>query len=174
MPRPWSRLRRAGPTDGCRPERRALAMITRLKEWLANCVPAEDAATADTQRVQIAAAALLIAVSRADYADDPREQQAMRTALARSFSLTEEDVAELVRLAEEESARATSDYAFTRLVNEEFSEAEKSALLEAMWRVAFADGELHRYEEHLIRKIAALLYIPHSEFIRTKLSASAP
>ena len=58
-------------------------------------------------------------------------------------------------------------------IRDRFTDAEKSALLRSMWQVAFADGNVDKYEEHLIRKIAALIYVPHSEFIRTKLEAGA-
>jgi uncharacterized tellurite resistance protein B-like protein len=37
-----------------------------------------------------------------------------------------------------------------------------------MWRVAHADLELDMYEDHLVRKIAELLYVPHTEFITAK------
>jgi len=42
-------------------------------------------------------------------------------------------------------------------------------LLENLWRVAFADNEVDRYEEHMIRKVADLIYVNHSDFIRSKL-----
>lgn len=147
-------------------------MISRLKEFLnARIGPGEAPATSAHGR-HLAAAALMFAVSRADYAHDARETETIRAALAKAFGLAPEDLDDLLALAETEAAQSTSDHAFTRLVNAEFSEDEKSALLEAMWQVAYADGDVHKYEEHLIRKIAALLYLPHSEFIRTKLRAS--
>ena len=46
---------------------------------------------------------------------------------------------------------------------------EKFVLIKTLWRVAAADGDIHRYEDHLIRRIADLLYVPHSDFIRAKL-----
>jgi len=42
-----------------------------------------------------------------------------------------------------------------------------------MWQVAFADDNLDRYEEHLIRKVAELTYVSHQDFIRLKHSSSA-
>jgi hypothetical protein len=33
-----------------------------------------------------------------------------------------------------------------------------------MWRVALADDALSRYEEHVIRKVADLLYLPPQRF----------
>ena len=96
----------------------------------------------------------------------------MRSTLQLMLSLSDEDVEELLVLAAQELADSSSDYPFTRLINDTFSDREKSDLVREMWRIAFADGNLHKYEEHLIRKIATLIYLPHSEFIRTKLAVS--
>ena len=48
---------------------------------------------------------------------------------------------------------------------------QKRDLLAMMWRVAMADNEISRYEEHVIRKVADLLYVPHGDFIAAKQSA---
>ena len=61
--------------------------------------------------------------------------------------------------------------ALTRTLNALASAEQKRALLGMMWRVAMADNELSRYEEHLIRKVADLLYVPHSDFIAAKQQA---
>ena len=82
-------------------------------------------------------------------------------------------MAELLRCAERERADSTDYYQFTSLINDEYDAARKAELIELMWRIAYADDALHRYEEHLIRKIAGLIYVPHQEFIRTKLEAGA-
>ena len=59
-------------------------------------------------------------------------------------------------------------------VNRACSEAEKLRLVEQLWRVANADSVIHKYEEHLIRRIADLLHIPHRAFIVAKLRAAEP
>ena len=41
-------------------------------------------------------------------------------------------------------------------------------LVELLWRVAYANEVLHKYEEHLVRKVADLLYVPHTAFIKAK------
>jgi uncharacterized tellurite resistance protein B-like protein len=40
-----------------------------------------------------------------------------------------------------------------------------------MWEVAYADGRVDRYEDHMIRKVADLLYLSHNDFIRMKLAS---
>lgn len=147
-------------------------MLGRIKDILTMRIgPGEDPGKLQRRR-QVAAAALLFAVARADHVQDAREETAMRKALQRCFGLDNEEQEELLASAAGESTDASSDYPFTRLINDSFSDAEKSELVREMWRVAHADGNVHKYEEHLIRKIAVLIYVPHNEFIRTKLEVA--
>ena len=140
-------------------------MLARLKTLFQ-----ADTAVQDPQRrLQLAAAALLIELARADYRDDEREQQVIADAVQTTFDLDADTVAELVDEARRHASDATSLYEFTSLLNQHFGEEEKIDLIRQLWRVAFADGTLDKYEDHLIRKIAELLYVSHSQFIRTKL-----
>lgn len=123
-------------------------------------------------RRNLAAAALLIEVARADFEFDDDEQHAIETLLGETLELASDEIAEIVRLAHEESRDATSLHQFTRLIHESHSLDEKKRLMEALWRVAYADGRLDKYEEQLLRRIADLLHLRHAEFIRAKHSAS--
>lgn len=120
---------------------------------------------------QLATAALLFEISRADYDIKGAERDAVSAAVRRAFGLTPEETAELVRLAELEAEQSTSLYEFTRLINEHFSKAEKQHVVELLWHIAYADRHLDKYEEHLIRKIADLIHVPHRAFIRAKQRA---
>ena len=119
--------------------------------------------------VEEAAAALLIELGRADYESDPDERKAIIDAIRQGSGLQDDELDSLVEAAQASAERSTSLYEFTSLINAQYSLDEKVALIEALWRVAVADGDIHKYEEHLIRRIADLLYVPHSEFIRAKL-----
>tara|TARA_B110000014_G_scaffold206191_1_gene156847 strand:+ start:116 stop:562 length:447 start_codon:yes stop_codon:yes gene_type:complete len=120
-------------------------------------------------KIQLAAAALLIELSRADYQRDPEEQVAIEAALKKGFELSDEQLAQLVDLAEQENQDATSLYQFTNLIKDEYSPEQRFELVKMLWQVAMADGEISKYEDHLIRKIADLIYLPHSQFIKAKL-----
>jgi len=148
-------------------------VLTKLKDFLAAHFGTGAPHAHSAHGRHLAAAALLIEVARADYGFDPREQVALTQALRRNFGLSHAEIDTLLALAEAEARASTSSYTFTRLVNDEYSDQEKSELLRAMWSVAFADGAVDKYEEHLIRKIAGLIYVPHQEFIRTRLQAAA-
>ncbi len=120
-------------------------------------------------KIQLASAALMIELAKADNKTDPREFATILMLLRTNFGLSEQTLNELVTLAEEEVDQATSLYQFTRLVNDEYTYDEKKLLIENMWQVAFADNELDKYEDSLIRKVSELIYVSHSDFIKAKL-----
>ena len=121
--------------------------------------------------LRLAASALLFEVVRADAEVKPEERTVMRTAIQSAFALAPAEAQELIALAEEESRGATSLYEFTRLIDESFSAEEKKRLVELLWMVSFADTVKHAEEEHLVRKIAGLLHVPHPDFIDAKIRA---
>src|SRR5690606_41353016 len=93
----------------------------------------------------------------------------VRRALQQESGLAPAEPAALVRLAEDHAREATDYYRFTSLIKDRLTPVEKERLIEHLWAVAYADGELHPYEEHLLRKIADLLYVSHKSFIAAKL-----
>lgn len=122
--------------------------------------------------LEMAVAALLIEVSRADLDLAESEKMSVITTLSKTFSLTGQELTELVALAEQEVEASVSIYQFTQLVNQEYSQTEKLELVEAMWKVAFADGSIDKYEDHLIRKVTDLIHVSHSDFIQKKLKVA--
>jgi len=124
-------------------------------------------------RRQLAAAALLIETARADFSQDGNEQAAMAKLLSDSLELEVREVEALLSQATERVDRAISLYEFTRVINDYYNAAQKLQLIGDMWKVAYADGRLDKYEEHLIRQVAELIYVPHQDYIRCKLE-SAP
>lgn len=126
----------------------------------------EPASTGHT--LELAAAALLLEVARADHDAHPAEEQAVIEAIRAAYPLSEEEVASLLAAAGDQVEDAVSLHEFTRVLNDRLDETQKQILLEDLWRVARADGHLDKYEEYMIRKIADLLYVSHRDFIRAK------
>lgn len=147
-------------------------MLATVKQFFSAQLSLEDKTDQHCQ-LQLAAAALLIETSRADYQRDSKEQQAIESALGQCFDLNEQQLEELTQLAEEQNQQATSLHPFTRLIKDNYSMPQRFELVTMLWQVAFADGEISKYEDHLIRKIAELIYLPHSDFIKAKLAAKA-
>ena len=124
-----------------------------------------------TMSLELVSVALLIEVAKADFDFDESERLRLMALLQERFGLSDEDSLSIIEQAEKRVDDSTSLYEFTREINEQFDPEEKIALLESMWRMAFADGELDKYEEHLIRRVADLLYVPHSRFMTAKHAA---
>ncbi|HFD80971.1 MAG TPA: TerB family tellurite resistance protein [Gammaproteobacteria bacterium] len=127
-----------------------------------------ESAAHDPHALQLATAALLFEMLQADGEEHAAERSALRAALRERFSLSEEETGEVERLARQEAADAVSLYPFTSLINRHFSPEEKIRVVEMLWQVAYADGQLDRYEEALVRKIAELIHVPHRHFIRAR------
>jgi uncharacterized tellurite resistance protein B-like protein len=118
---------------------------------------------------QLALAALMIEVAEADYEDAPEEQATILNIVKTSFKLKEHDAEQLIQLAKTEHSNSTDYFQFTRLINDNYSAQQKIDLVENLWRIAFSDQILDKYEEHVIRRISDLLYVSHSDFMATKL-----
>jgi uncharacterized tellurite resistance protein B-like protein len=101
------------------------------------------------------------------------ELDAVSKAVRSKFGLDEEQARALVESARDTAARATDDFEFTSLLNRHFTPGQKEGVIEQLWQVAYADGELSAYEEHFVRRIADLLYVSHGAYIAAKLRENA-
>lgn len=119
--------------------------------------------------IEYATAALMIELAKADFEEDDIERQLIIAMLRDTFDIDGDDLKELMRTAEAGSADASDLFQFTSLINEHYENEQKIELLENLWRVAYADGRLDKYEEQFLRKIAGLINLPPSEFTKTKL-----
>ncbi len=118
--------------------------------------------------IDMATAILMIEVSRADFQQDVREMESIRLLLLSHLALSEEEVDRLLEAAHGEADRLVSLQHITRMMNKQMGQKEKVRVIELMWEVAFADGEKHHYEEHLLRQVADLLYVSHADFIQAR------
>lgn len=148
-------------------------MLPRLQEFFRERLAVDEGGGDTEHRCNLAAAALLIEIARADFQHDPEEQAAIEVLLADTLDLDAAEIAELVQLATEESREATSLHQFTRLIHENYSLERKRMLMEQLWRVAHADGRVDPYEEQLLRRIADLLHLRHREFMQARHAAEA-
>ena len=93
--------------------------------------------------------------------------------LRSEFKLSPEYVDELLELAHAEGDKAMDLWQFTNEMNQHYSEEEKMALMEAVWRIIFADGRLESHEDYFAHKLANLLRLTHKQLIDAKLKARA-
>lgn len=144
-------------------------MISALKSLFVT--PAHETEEALRHRLQLASAALLIETARADFTQDEAEQEAMESLLCTTLKLDDKEVKTLLKQASVKVDESISLYEFTRLINDHFTADQKLQLVHNMWVVAWADNDVDKYEEHLIRQVAELTYVSHQDYIRSKHTA---
>ena len=115
--------------------------------------------------------ALLLETSMADEVLEESELSALKETLIKDFNISEEEINELIIISKQNVDDSTSLYEFTRDINDNFDSNERIKLIESMWKIAYADGNIDKYEEHIIRKVSSLIYVAHSDFIQAKLNA---
>ncbi len=135
-----------------------------LQESLDNDVPNEN-------KIELATAVLMIEISLADENIGDEEYGTIKNILSEQSKLDKIQIDKLISLAEDEVDHAISLHEFSDTINNKLTATEKINIIENLWRVAYADAYLHKYEEYYIRKIADLLHVSHSDYIKTKLKA---
>jgi uncharacterized tellurite resistance protein B-like protein len=123
------------------------------------------------RKIQVAACAVLLEAAYADYHCSEDELGHVVATMREIFGLEEDYARELVEMAHEEREQATDLYRFTRAINEGFTREEKAEVLEALWRVIYADGVIEKHEDALARKIVHLLGLERKEALDAKLRA---
>ena len=97
-----------------------------------------------------ACAALLVEIAFADKDFDETEKTSLKQTLIETYAIDESDIEEIIKDAEETVSESTSLYGYTRVVNDEFEYEDKLSLLKNLWKVAYADGNLDKYEDCLL------------------------
>jgi len=144
-------------------------MLQSIKEFIEERLqPTDNSQELSVEQKQLAVAALLIEVGTADRILDDTELAHLRGILQRKFDLEPEALDQLSELARAEQNDAISLHQFTHQINRTCNAQEKYDFIRAMWEVAYIDGELDKYEEALIRQVAELIHVSHSQFIHAR------
>ena len=141
-------------------------MLDQLKKLFA--APASENQEPDNHQLAVAATALMVQLSRADHNEDERELQTIVDCAVKAHQVTRDEAEAILKDALDHADDATSIYEFTGQINEHLDQNAKQSLLESIWRVAFADGRIDKYEEHLIRRMADLLHLNHREYMQAR------
>jgi len=121
--------------------------------------------------LQLAAAVLMVCLSRADHESRQDEHRALERGLQRAFRLGADETARLLRRAEERLAGGASLADVVRVIDDASTLPQRKSVVQALWRVAYSDAELQGHEEYLVRKVADLLQLSTADLIETKVAA---
>jgi uncharacterized tellurite resistance protein B-like protein len=124
--------------------------------------------------LQLASAAILFAVMDADGVRHEQEMAVLREIISERFDLEGEALTSLLTKAEAAEAEAVDFYRFTSVLVR-LTEKERLRLLELIWEVVYADGELHELEDNLVWRIAELIGVSNRERVelRQKVARAA-
>ena len=104
-------------------------------------------------KVISACISLMIEVSIADQSIEESEIESLKKTLSEKFNIEQSEISSLIAKGKETQEESTSLYEFTRIINDDFSFEEKYDLIKSMWQIAFADGNIDKYEEFLNESI---------------------
>lgn len=142
-------------------------MISKIFSLLGGA--SETTSESQQDRIQMAVAVLLLEMAHADKFFEPLEKKLVQDQLRQRFSLSTAAADELMEAAEKARHNSFDLHQFTRLINDHFSREEKLDVMETLWRIVYADGELDKYEDAMARQLAGLLRLSPRDVIDRKV-----
>ena len=146
-------------------------MFNFIRQALINNKGPSDSGPDNEERTRIAASVILLEAAHADHECTDDELDHVMKTLRSDFDLSRKHAEDLLELAHRERSQAVDLFEFSNHINNEFSREEKTAVLEAVWRIIHIDGQLEKHEDHFVRKLTHLLRLSHKEMIDAKLKA---
>ena len=128
--------------------------------------PADSRVGASDHR--LAAAALLYHVVALDGVVDDNERPRLRSLLMAEFALGEAESENLIAEAAEADRDAVDLYGFTSLLKSHLDDEGRRNIVGLMWRMVYADGAVHEFEDNVIWRVAELLGVSSNVRIRLK------
>ena len=147
-----------------------LAAIRRFLADLTGRGEADDRADAAHDEVRVAVSALLFHVIAVDGAVLPEEREALIAALGQRFQLDAGEARSLFEAGRKADNEAVDLYGFTSVLKRALDRADRERLIELMWRMVYADGRVHEFQDNVVWRVAELLSVPSQTRIRLKQS----
>ena len=148
-------------------------MILRVKKFFESRLLISETSTQNDidHKLKLGCAVLMHEMIHVDGDLHDDEAQQIHRALQQQFNTSKSETEELLAIAHEEKSNTADYYQFTSLINQHYSKEQKIYLVQQLWHIAYADKVLDKFEEHLVRKLAELLHVPHRHFMQTKHQA---
>ena len=134
--------------------------------------PADEQSGEDREHaLRMATAVLMIDVARADHDFAEEELDSVLRLIEKQFELEPEEAAELFNAANEKAEDLTSLHEFTQLLHNNLDDTDKERVVDLLWKIAYADGDLDKFEDSLVLKISDLLHVNRARVMRLKHDA---
>jgi uncharacterized tellurite resistance protein B-like protein len=150
--------------------RRSVGVLSAIKRLLADVAGRGETVVIGEDELQLAAAALLFHVVAVDGVVSVEEREMLSSLLGRRFELDPAETQSLVKAAENADAEAVDLYGFTSVLKRTLEQSDRERIIEMMWKLVYADGSVHEFEDNAVWRVAELLAVPSQTRIRLKKS----
>jgi uncharacterized tellurite resistance protein B-like protein len=140
-------------------------VLKALKSLFENAESPRGIHGGERRHLYVAVASLLHEATRVDLSEHDQERAVAEQALAALFGLGPQECAALLMEGSAKAKQLTSYFGPVAVIKRDLTQPERVRLIEQLWRVAYADGGLDQYEDHFVRKIGHLLYVPNTDII---------
>jgi uncharacterized tellurite resistance protein B-like protein len=120
---------------------------------------------------RLAAAALLVHLAAIDGVCDAGETQLLHRLVETRFGLDPAAASALIAAAAESEREAVDLYRFTSVLKRTLDEDGRRAVIGMLWEMAYADGEVHEFEENVIWRVAELLGVSSRDRVALRQAA---
>jgi uncharacterized tellurite resistance protein B-like protein len=145
-------------------------MLAALRRFLTDMSAGDEKVAVGEDEVRLAVAALLYHVIAVDGVASEAEQTALAAVLEKRFQLNPAEARDLVTAAENADADAVDLYGFTSVLKRKLDVGDRERIIEMMWRLVYADGAVHEFEDNVVWRVAELLGVSSQTRIRLKKS----
>jgi uncharacterized tellurite resistance protein B-like protein len=149
-------------------------MLEMLKRLVADLGSGEKpVAQFDENDYRLSAAALLFHVSAIDGNVSQAERDKLHAILKSRFNLGDAQTEALIAAATAADQEAVDLYHFTSQINRSLDEEGRKRIVEMMWDMVYADGEVNEFEDNVVWRAADLLGISSRQRIEARQDAAA-
>jgi len=146
-------------------------MLNAVRKFLADIGSSDHDGDNRVPDERLAAVALLVHMSGIDGEFSADESAKLRSLVKGRFDLDEAAAERLIAEARAADLEAVDLYGFTSVLKSQLDDAGRARIVEMMWEMVFADGEVHEFEDNLVWRVAELLGVSSRERVLMKQEA---
>jgi uncharacterized tellurite resistance protein B-like protein len=145
-------------------------MLDGLRQFIADIVsPSEHEERAfDDTGYRLAATALLVHVVSLDGEPTEVEKRKLHSLIESSFKLDPGTADRLIASATKVEGEAVDLYHFTSVIMRSVNEEGRLRIIEMMWELVYADGQVSEFEDNVVWRAADLLGVSSRDRIELK------
>lgn len=166
-------MNRPSRRPGFTPSRKEM-MLDGLRQFIADVIsPAHEPRDFDDTDYRLAATALLVHVVSLDGEPSEAEKRKLHGLIESRFGLDRGTADKLIASATLVEGEAVDLYHFTSVIMRSVDEAGRLRIVEMMWELVYADGQVSEFEDNVVWRAADLLAISSRDRIDLKHRVAA-